>query len=347
MTRGFDAATPQAGLDFHAVRGEEFVIVKAGGANVGDYVAPHYAEQIEGARAAGLHTGHYWLTGRDGSPIEQARYFVGHLHEFDRDHDLLALDNERFPEEPGSRAFSDEEQATFLAEVIRLTGIVPWHALAYGGAAALRAGGEWADTNRLGVRWWVAGYGANDGTRYPLADLPHISPAIHQYTSAGTLGGRRVDLDWAGMTAEALFGSGVVAASNAKQHLAQAKASTRTVHAQTLPKTSTEETGSPGKPGSACWKRMQVLARKGGYAGAIDGDLRVNSWKGLQRWLRDHFGYRGAIDGEPGLLTWAALQRLAAEHGYRGAIDGDPRVQTWRALGAFLNTLPGDLALAA
>lgn len=342
-TRGFDAATPQAGLHWGAVAGEAFVIIKAGGGNVGDYVAPHYTEQVDGATAAGLHRGHYWLTGVEGSPEEQARYFAAHLHDFDRDHDVLALDNERFPDEAGSRAFTDEEQAAFLAEAIRLTGIVPWHAWAYGGAAALRAGGEWPATNALGVRWWVAGYGANDGTRYPLEAIPHITPTVHQYTSTGSLGGRTVDLDWSDRSVEDLFGAGVVAASNAKQHLATAKATTRTVLAHPLPQTTTQVTGHPGPAGSTCWRRLQGWARSGGYAGPLDGRLGVNSWKALQRLLHAHYGYSGAVDGLPGPLTWQAVQRLAHDHGYRGPNDGYPETATWRAVGAFLN----GLALAA
>ncbi|MEV0961229.1 peptidoglycan-binding protein [Streptomyces sp. NPDC049910] len=60
-----------------------------------------------------------------------------------------------------------------------------------------------------------------------------------------------------------------------------------------------------------------------GYTGALDGLLGTNSWKAMQRLLRDTGDYSGTIDGIVGPLTVKALQRyLKRWHGYTGAIDG-------------------------
>lgn len=107
-----------------------------------------------------------------------------------------------------------------------------------------------------------------------------------------------------------------------------------------VPKTMTVLTGGTGGAGSAFWKRMQLLARLGGYTGPIDGVLAIQSWKGIQTVLHARWGYEGLIDGKPGPLTYAALQRLAAARGgYRGPIDGKPARATWRGVAQYLNRL--------
>lgn len=210
MTEGFDAATPQAGIDFTAAAhsGREFVFVKAGGGNVGLYVAPHYIEQVDAARKAGLHVGHTFLTGRAATPAASASYFVKHLHSFNGARDALALDNERFPDEPGSQMWNDSQVAEFWTEVFRL---LPGHphrvAFTYGDESHLTALAPWTKTNKLGTSWWVARYSANDGARHTLPTVPGCKVSIHQYTSVGRLGGRTVDLDWSPLTVGALFGA--------------------------------------------------------------------------------------------------------------------------------------------
>lgn len=342
-TLGFDAATPQAGLDWGAVPNDQsFVFVKATGANVGLYVAPQYVAEHDAARREGLHVGHTHLTGTAGSIVEQAAYFVGHLRAFDPIHDGLALDNERFPDEPGSVMWSDDQVAEFWAEVFRLAPEVPHHhAFTYGDQSHLTALAPWDRTNALGTRWWVANYHANDGTRGALPVVPGCAVAIHQYTSRGSLGGRTVDLDWSPMSVADLFGASAADAAAAQAALAKAQAASKAAAAKPVPHTTTAFTGHPGsdQSGDACWMRMMLLARKGGYAGVIDGRMGPNSRKGVQRFLAGHYGYRGPIDGVWGTETYKALQRLAAHHGYTGPIDGDLGVQSWRHLAAYLNTL--------
>jgi murein DD-endopeptidase MepM/ murein hydrolase activator NlpD len=71
------------------------------------------------------------------------------------------------------------------------------------------------------------------------------------------------------------------------------------------------------------WKNIQSgIARTNGYTGLIDGIAGPNTWKALQKFLRN-YGYTGPIDGIPGLNTYKAFQRwLAASYGYNGVIDG-------------------------
>lgn len=74
-------------------------------------------------------------------------------------------------------------------------------------------------------------------------------------------------------------------------------------------------------------------AQQYGYTGPIDGAMGVNSWKGLQRFLKANYGYLGPVDGVPGSNTYKALQRWAADssHGgtYTGPIDGVLGTNSW------------------
>lgn len=90
-------------------------------------------------------------------------------------------------------------------------------------------------------------------------------------------------------------------------------------------KTGTILTGSPGPAGTACWKRVQLLARKGGYTGAIDGKLGTASWKGVQQALKAMGLYHGEIDGAPAQLTFIALQVWAG-------VKTPDRVSSWKKI---------------
>ena len=195
---GIDVGTSQAGIDFAAAKsqGQEFAIAKAGGCQLSDgpYVSPHYAEQIDGARAAGLRCGHYWLSGDFQDPADAANYFVDHLHGYQAG-DVLALDDEVLDD--STALWNDAQVAAWVGQVqARLTNPVIWF---YIGAANLRAG-TWDKTIATGARLWVAVYGPNDGTRHDEPDLGGKYPdwAVHQYTSVGSAGGiASVDLNLA------------------------------------------------------------------------------------------------------------------------------------------------------
>ena len=77
------------------------------------------------------------------------------------------------------------------------------------------------------------------------------------------------------------------------------------------------------------------MAQKGGYTGPLDGVPGVNTWIGLQTFVRG-YGYTGPIDGIPGLNTWMAVQRLAQEGGYDGPIDGIAGANTFAGLNNWL-----------
>ncbi|MFJ8634749.1 peptidoglycan-binding protein [Streptomyces sp. NPDC093568] len=76
------------------------------------------------------------------------------------------------------------------------------------------------------------------------------------------------------------------------------------------------------------------------YTGAIDGLLGTNSWKAMQRWLREYWDYNDSIDGIVGPNTIKALQRMLKHAwGYTGAIDGIAGSGTKGAFQRFANDM--------
>lgn len=316
VVTGLDVATTQAGIDFTQARadGHAFAVVKAGGSQLteGPYTSPHYTAQVTGARAAGLRVGHYWVTGDFSTPVQAADYFVGHLHDY-RLGDVLALDNEVLDD--STRLWNDSDVAAFFTRVHdRVGDHVPW---LYIGAADLRSG-SWPRTIATGTKLWVASWGANDGSYPGEPNLGGKYPAwsAHQYTSNGTVGGTRVDVNVARPDAFDVVTPGPPGEPPA------------------LPKTTTEQDGVPG---TVFWQRAQNwLSMDWAYTGPIDGAPGTNTYKALQRAMRDH-GYTGPVDGVPGTNTWAAVQRLGAQWGYTGPVDGVMGPNSWRAFARFLN----------
>ena len=317
---GIDVATWQAGIDFTDVRadGYQFVIVKAGGSQLsgGPYTSPQYAIQVNGARAAGLRVGHYWLTGDFQTPVQAADYFVNHLHDY-RTGDVIALDNEVLDD--STRLWNDVDVSVFFQQVrARIGDHVPW---LYMGASDLRSR-TWPRTIAAGVKLWVASWGANNGTYPGEPNLGGVYPtwSAHQYTSVGSTGGiARVDLNVAKPSAfEIVTGTPTDPPPGDTP----------------LPKTTTEQDGVPGP---IFYQRMQNWLRiTAGYTGPIDGVPGVNTYAALQRAMRN-YGYTGPIDGVPGVNTWKAVQRLASGWGYTGPIDGVMGPNSWRGFARFLN----------
>lgn len=210
---GIDVASPQRDIDFAKAKadGVQFAIVKMGGLNVTpQYVAPHYVNQINRARAAGLKIGHYYLIGLGQTPEQQARYFVENAHDFRVDQDVLALDNEKL-DDNGVR-WNDAEATRFVNEVIRLTGISPkrvWH---YSGASDYRTHRPWPGLEAAGVRYWWAAYGANNGTRDHEPSLDGSIPRfdVHQFSSLTAIAGYQLDGNWSPHTVDTLFAKGTV-----------------------------------------------------------------------------------------------------------------------------------------
>lgn len=102
--------------------------------------------------------------------------------------------------------------------------------------------------------------------------------------------------------------------------------------------TGTVVSGSPGKQPSNCWRRLQLLARLGGYTGPIDGWLGENSYAGLRAELKV------AVDiVPPGTAgVFFALQRWAGVPTGQCVSTSDwrkiPR-SNWRAIARKLNHL--------
>lgn len=216
MTFGIDIATPQANIDLNRAKreGVEFVIVKMGGLNVTPmYVSPYYRRQISQAIAAGLCKGHYWLIGRGESPRSQAEYFVRNLYRFDKDHDVLALDNEDL-DSNGTR-WGDAAAAEFINRVVELTGIDRnrvWH---YAGAHDYRSVSNWPRVEASGARFWWAAYGS-----FPTGHYPDHTPSlqgsipradVHQYSSRVRVAGYNLDGDYSSISCDTLFGKTAIA----------------------------------------------------------------------------------------------------------------------------------------
>lgn len=124
---GIDVGTSQASLNFAsaAAAGIGFVVVKVGGSQLSTcpYVNPHYAAQVDAARAAGMRVGHYWVSGDFQTPAVAADYFVAHLHRYHAG-DVLALDDEVLND--SHTLWNDSKVAAFLTEVkARLGTVVP------------------------------------------------------------------------------------------------------------------------------------------------------------------------------------------------------------------------------
>ena len=220
VTFGIDISQVQKGIDLKAAKaqGVQFVIAKAGGYNIKPmYVGSAYKQQIDDAKKVGLPVGHYWLVGK-GDPAAQARFFVANLHNFNKNTDVLALDNERL--DSNATFFSDAQVYLFFTTVIQLTGIDPKRLWLYAGSYDYRIHAPWTKTFSLGVVPWVAAYGILPGTtgRTPTVlsvpnSLKGIVPGVaegkyvHQFSSNVTIAGRRVDANYTKMTVSELFGS--------------------------------------------------------------------------------------------------------------------------------------------
>lgn len=209
MTFGIDVSQYQYPLDYAQAKreGVEFVIVKAAGFNTGSlYVAGRYSDHVDDARAAGLPIGHYYVVGA-GDPVSQADYFVDHLHGFDVDHDVLALDNE--PLDSNGTFWGQDDAYAFLAAVQARTGI-PWARLwLYCPASLTRGNPPWSRITSAGIRIWWASYGGNP-TGHTPDHTPELDGAVdhwdvHQFTSSAAVAGQTVDGNYSPIAVGDLF----------------------------------------------------------------------------------------------------------------------------------------------
>jgi len=95
-----------------------------------------------------------------------------------------------------------------------------------------------------------------------------------------------------------------------------------------------DQTATTAQPSTALYCQMQELARLHGYAGPINGTLGVNSWKGIQSYLRDYWNYTGPVNGVPGVNTYKAMQRAGNQMAWwptPSAVDGTLETRDWQA----------------
>lgn len=215
MVYGIDINSSQASINIGTVKtaGNDFVIVKMGGANVPIYVAPYYTSQIDRCIAANMPKGHYWVVGDfDGSNpsvTTQADYFTSHLHKFDKTKDILGIDNEVFSGE-NTYFWPDAYIATFIDRVKANLGIDPTQFWVYASRSVWTSGslGPWTKTIATGCRFWVADWGSNDGVRVN-PNLGGFIPTVdvQQYWDKYPVAGYAVDRNYSSRSISELFGS--------------------------------------------------------------------------------------------------------------------------------------------
>lgn len=148
----------------------DFVLLKVGGSDDGQYTDSAYASYAAGVRALGKPLGHWWFNGT-GAPASDAAYFVGALQQF-QDGDLCILDVEG---ETGIAGipWTPSEVLSFLNAVATLK---PTARLVVYMSASVTRDHDWTEVAKL-AGLWVASYGADDGT------IPTSPPDIHYWTS--------------------------------------------------------------------------------------------------------------------------------------------------------------------
>ncbi|MFZ4892848.1 glycoside hydrolase family 25 protein [Plantibacter sp. Mn2098] len=189
---GIDIASPQAGIDLamFADGGGEFAIIKQGGGNADDapYVAPRYAEQLAGARAAGLPVGHYWFNGQKLGVEAQAEFFVRTADI--EPGDVIALDIESEPD-TDTRPFTPAEVGRWI-DVVRQS--YPGVQVLLYMNRTLMNGSDWSALTDNPL--WIAYWGDDDGD---IGQEPAIAWwtewTVWQFTSAARVPGFDGDVD--------------------------------------------------------------------------------------------------------------------------------------------------------
>lgn len=96
-----------------------------------------------------------------------------------------------------------------------------------------------------------------------------------------------------------------------------------------------DQTATTAQPSTALYCQMQQMASSGyGYTGPINGTLGVNSWAGVQRYLKANWNYLGPADGYPGVNTYKAMQRAGNARGWwptPSVVDGTLETRDWQA----------------
>jgi LysM repeat protein len=184
-TVGHDISRWQGTINVSALG--SFVIVKAGGSDIGYYYTdPMYARNAKAVRAAGKQLGHYYYNGY-ADPTGAANSFVNGLVSY-QPGDPLVYDAEE------SRFVSPAKVQAWVQQVRARLGSNA-NVYVYMSSSVTRAY-NWSSVAASGVKLWVANYGRNDGGYHGSPSVAYWDRwLIHQYTSVGRVNGYNGSLD--------------------------------------------------------------------------------------------------------------------------------------------------------
>jgi LysM repeat protein len=184
-TVGHDISRWQGSINVNALG--SFVIVKAGGSDIGYYYTdPMYVRNAKAVRAAGKQLGHYYYNGY-ADPTAAANSFVNGLVSY-QPGDPLVYDAEE------SRFVSPAKVQAWVQQVRKRLGGSA-NVYVYMSSSVTRAY-NWSSVAASGVRLWVANYGSNNGAYHGSPSVAYWDKwLIHQYTSVGRVSGYNGSLD--------------------------------------------------------------------------------------------------------------------------------------------------------
>ncbi|MFT8442178.1 MAG: peptidoglycan-binding protein [Bifidobacterium aquikefiri] len=184
-TVGQDISKWQGSINVNALG--SFVIVKAGGSDIGYYYTDSmYARNARAVRAAGKGLGHYYFNGYT-NPTSAANSFVNNLVEY-RKGDPLVYDAEesQFVSPAAVQAWVNQVRARLGSDA---------NVYVYMSSSVTKSY-NWSSVAASGVKLWVANYGSNNGAYHGSPSVGYWdSWLIHQYTSAGKVSGYSSSLD--------------------------------------------------------------------------------------------------------------------------------------------------------
>lgn len=339
MTFGIDVSAGQVGMDFKKAKSEgvEFVIVKAAGYNTGAlYVADGYHRNVDDVVAANIGgKGHYFVVGK-GDPVKEADFLAANLYKFDKDHDVIALDNE--PLNSNATYWKQGDALKFLTEVQKKTGIA-WDRLwLYCPASLTRGNGPWDQITAHPVKIWWSAYG-----KQPTGQSPDHTPDlqgkiarwdVHQFTDQTHVAGHSVDGNYSKLTLAQLFNKQPKATPAPAPTPAKAPSPTPAPKPATSGSTVVKSAHGSGwefnLPSAALTIRLQrALGRRGRYHGPANGKFTVDTAKAVQLTI-EKVGYSGAIDGDIEKNGCHLIQVYAQKFGsYIGPIDNKLGTFSW------------------
>jgi LysM repeat protein len=196
-TVGHDISRWQGSINISALG--SFVIVKAGGSDIGYYYTdPMYSRNAKAVRAAGKQLGHYYYNGY-ANPTAAANSFVNSLVGYQAG-DPLVYDAEE------SRFVSPAKVMAWVQQVRARLGATA-NVYVYMSSSVTRAY-NWSSVAASGVKLWVANYGSNNGAYHGSPSVAYWDKwLIHQYTSVGRVSGYNGSLD-TNLARSGAFGNG-------------------------------------------------------------------------------------------------------------------------------------------